>query len=56
VHSVIRDFEGLTELGVQKFTGVKADPRAYVSPPKRNNASSREAVFAGNKFHLLVPT
>jgi hypothetical protein len=50
LHSVIKYFEGFTQLHVLKFAAAKADPRAYMPPLKRNNTSSREAVFAGNKF------
>jgi hypothetical protein len=50
LHNVIRDLEGLTEVEVQKLKAVKADPKAYMPPSKKNNASSRRAVLARNKF------
>jgi hypothetical protein len=53
LHNVIRDLEGLTELDVHKFTALRADPRAYMPPSKRNNASTKEAVLARNKFCMF---
>jgi hypothetical protein len=50
LHNVIRDLEGLTELDVHKFTALRADPRAYISPSKINNTSTKKAVLAKKKF------
>jgi hypothetical protein len=53
LQNVIRDLEGLRELDVHKFTAVRADPRAYMPPSKRNNASSKKACV-GKEEILLV--
>jgi hypothetical protein len=49
-HNIIRRFECLTDLDVQNFTAVRADPRACMPPSKRKKPSSIKAVFAGYKF------
>jgi hypothetical protein len=49
-HIVIRDLRDLIEMNVHMFTALKADPWAYMPSSKGNNATSRRAVFARNKF------
>jgi hypothetical protein len=53
LHNVIRDLEGLTEQDVHKLTALRADPRAYMSPSKRNNASTKKAVLTRKKFCMF---
>jgi hypothetical protein len=50
LHNVIKDLQDSIELDGHMFTAVKADPRAYMPQSKGNNATSRRAVFARNKF------
>jgi hypothetical protein len=53
LHNVIRDLEGLTELDVPKFTALRADPRAYMPPSERNNASIMKAVGKEDILHVF---
>jgi hypothetical protein len=53
LHNVIRDLEGLTELDVHKFTALRADPRTYMPPSKRNNASTKKALLVRKKFCMF---
>jgi hypothetical protein len=53
LHNVIRGLEGLTELDVHKFTALRADPRAYMLPSKRNNASTKKAVLVRKTFCMF---
>jgi hypothetical protein len=53
LHNDIRDLESLTELDVHKFTALRADPRAYMPPSKRNNASTKKAVLERQKFFMF---
>jgi hypothetical protein len=53
VQILFRDLEGLTELDVHKFTALRADPRAYMPPSKRNNASTKKAVVKEEILHVF---
>ncbi|XP_021927033.1 putative nuclease HARBI1 [Zootermopsis nevadensis] len=50
LHNIIKDFESITEIDVQRFSAVRADPRAYMTTSKRNNASSRRAALTRHEF------
>lgn len=50
LHNIIIDREGFTDIELAEFSKVKIDSRAYPRTTRKNNASSRSAIFSRKKF------
>lgn len=50
LHNIIKDLEGMSEVDATNCRGVTIDPRTYMRPIRKNNASSKKATSTRKKF------